>query len=245
MYACFKCIVYILILWWPRNSHEKYNKEPDFHSVDPTVLSIRPELSNWVVSASGRANLCPVYLLIHLFICVYCGHADLILAQTFALLLFSIHSLTRLLRSRCVEWLASGGRTKRASEWEYDRWRQSSRWCYKSMQEHATWWSTVGNELCLIGQLCWWAGPRWGSAPHLSAPRGQKAWKSISFPFVQADGKPQVFGCWMFSQIKYEQMFSQLNQPEPNWAAVCPTVNIPNLQTLTCNFWTAAEVKKL
>lgn len=167
----------ILILWWPHKGHNTTTYIiKNWTSRQSIQLFIKSGLS-WVIESSAlQAVQTSVYLLIHLLICVYCSRADLILVETFALL-FSILSLTRLLRPRCVEWLACEGRTKRASEWEYDRWRQSSWRCYNSMQEHATWWCAVVNELCLIGQLCWWAGPRWGSAPHLSAPRGQKAWK--------------------------------------------------------------------
>lgn len=68
---------------------------------------------NWVTESSAlQAVQTSVCLLIHLFICVYCSRADLILAKTFALL-FLIHSLTRLSRSGC--WVISLWRKNKTS----------------------------------------------------------------------------------------------------------------------------------
>lgn len=174
MYACFKCIfTSILILWWPHNSHEKTCKWQSPTCYRSIRLFVQSGLS-WVIESLGFRPCKSLFcLLIHLLICVYCSCADVcvIVFHSFSDTALQI-TLCRAISKRRENKTSLGvGIRSLTSEFP------------KVLQEHAPWWSAVVNELCSIGQLGGWAGPRRGSALHLFAPGGFTCLKIIFLPF--------------------------------------------------------------
>lgn len=176
----------IMKLRWPHKGHKRttYMKKnwTSCQSIQPFIKS---DLS-WVIeSSASQAVQTSVYLLIHLFICVYCSRADLVLGDI-CIIVFDSFSDTALEITLC----------RVISMWRKNKTclgvgiRSLTSQFQKVLQEHAKACHLVvccGKWALLDGAVTLTGGPSLGLSSSPMGSTGQKARKSISIPLVEAE----------------------------------------------------------